>query len=143
MQIHEITRPRLQEGLLSNVARGFAKGITGTEIPQGQASINAQAAQAAKQLRAQGYGTTSAAPTERIVVSFMQPGQTVPSKYTKTGNTWANEMGTIITDLRQKSYLDSLIPTHGKKELIAPVATQPTRKVSRARVPRGRTVKTR
>lgn len=132
MQIHEIT-----EGLLSNVARGFGSAIAGVDLPQSQASIDRQAAQAAKQLRAQGYGktTTTAVPTERITVSLIQPGQTTPAKYIKTGTTWANELGTIITDLKQKAFLDRLIPTHGKRELIPePTVPAPARKVSRRRI---------
>lgn len=132
MQIHEIT-----EGFLSNIGRGFASGVTGVDIPQSQASIDKQAAQAAKQLRAQGYGKTAPTPgaTERITVSLMQPGQSNPSKYVKTGTTWANELGTIITDLKQKAFLDRLIPTHGKREVIPePAVAAPARKVSRRRI---------
>ncbi len=138
MQIHEIT-----EGLLSNVARGFASGITGTDIPQSQASINRQAAQAAEKLRAQGYGQDSTGASERITVAITQPGQNVPANYYKTGNVWTNEVGAVITDPKQKAYLDGLIPTHGKKQTIAQPTQPSTRKVSRSRVPRGRTVKTR
>lgn len=139
MQVHEIT-----EGFLSNVARGFTSGLAGTDIPQGQASIDRQAAQAAKQLRAQGYGQAAApGTTERITVAISQPGQNVPANYYKTGNVWTNEVGAVITDPKQRAYLDGLIPTHGKKQTISlpTPAQQPTRKVSRARVPRGRTVK--
>lgn len=140
MQIHEIT-----EGLFSNVARGFASGITGVDIPQSQASIDRQAAQAAEKLRAQGYGQAPATgATERITVAISQPGQNVPANYFKTRNVWTNELGAVITDPKQKAYLDGLIPTHGKKQTITQPTTaqQPTRRVSRARVPRGRTVKT-
>jgi hypothetical protein len=128
MQIHEIT-----EGLLGAIGRGIASGITGVDIPQGQSAITRQAAQAAEKLRAQGYRDAPAAGTmERIVVSLLQPGLTVPSKYIKTGASWSNEMGTVITDLKQKAYLDKMIPTYGKKEII-PVAGS-NRKVSRRRI---------
>jgi hypothetical protein len=132
MQIHEIT-----EGLLSNVTRGFASSLVWADIPQSQASIDRQAAQAAQQLRTQGYGKTAAGPgaIEKITVSLVQPGQSTPSKYIKTGTTWANELGTIITDLKQKAFLDRMIPTHGKKEVIptGPVATNARKTVSRRR----------
>jgi hypothetical protein len=131
MQIHEIT-----EGFISNMARGFASGVTGMNIPQSQASINRDAEKAAQQLRARGYGQTApgSGATERITVSLQQPGQSTPAKYIKTGTTWANELGTVITDLKQKAFLDKLIPTHGKKEIIAaPTPATPTRKVSRRR----------
>jgi len=128
MQIHEIT-----EGFISNMARGFASGVTGVNIPQSQASINRDAAKAAQQLRAQGY-KPAGAPKERIAVAIQQPGQTTASKYYKTGNIWTTELGAVITDPKQKAYLDGLIPTHGKKEIIgAPATAVPTRKVSRRR----------
>lgn len=56
MQIHEITRPLLKEGAWSNIGRGLASGLTGSDIPQSQASIERDAADAAEKLRAQGYG---------------------------------------------------------------------------------------
>lgn len=135
MQIHEIT-----EGFISNMARGFASGVTGIDIPQSQASINRQAAQAAQQLRAQGYTGSAGGATERIVVSLQQPEQSVPSKYYKTGNIWTNELGAVITNPKTKAYLDSVVPTHGRKETIAQpaAATQPAaRRVSRQRSTRG------
>ena len=122
MQIHEIT-----EGFLSNVARGFVQGATGVDLPRSQPPVDATALQTALQ-------TAVKPPTERIVVSVTQPGQTVPAKYYKTGSTWTNELGTSITGLKQIAYLDKLIPTHGKKETISqqPVA----RKISRRRTTR-------
>lgn len=134
MQIHEIT-----ESILSNIGRGLASGVTGIDIPQSQASIDRRAAQAAQQLRKQGYGKTQtpagAGSIERITVSVTQPGQTVPAKYIKTGTVWTNELGAVITDPKQKTYLDSLIPAYGKKEILP--AAQPTpatgRKISRRR----------
>lgn len=130
MQIHEIT-----EGLLGNLARGFASGVTGMDIPQGQASINRQAAQTAEKLRAQGYNAYSAVDKiERIVVSVTKPDQVSPTKYIKTGSTWTNEDGTVITNPKSKAYLDSLIPTHGKRETVPLTTPQPTtRRVSRRR----------
>jgi len=56
MQIHEITRSSLHEGLLGDIGRGVFQGATGMEIPQSQASINKTAASAAANLSAQGYG---------------------------------------------------------------------------------------
>jgi hypothetical protein len=132
MQIHEIT-----EGLLGNLARGVATGLTGFNVPQSQANINRQAAQSAQKLQAQGYGTStqpSAGQIERITVTFTQPGQTVPSRYVKTGNSWFNEIGTAILDPKQKAYLDTLIPTHGKREIVPVASPEPTpRRVSRRR----------
>jgi hypothetical protein len=139
MQIHEITQPTLNEGLLGDLGRGLASGLTGIDIPQSQASINRLAAQSAQQLKKQGYSGVPATGTiDRITVSVMQPDQTVASKYVKTGNIWANETGTVITNPKSKAYLDSLIPTHGKKETVpvTPTPVIPTRKISRRRVPK-------
>lgn len=141
MQIHEIT-----EGLLGNigrgiasgaasVGRGFVSGVTGVDIPQSQKAIAQQAAQAAEKLRAQGYQEKPGGNNiERIVVSLMQPGQSVPSKYIKTGSTWANEIGSVITEPKQKAYLDKMIPIYGKKEIIPAEPSGPNRKVSRRRI---------
>lgn len=133
MQIHEITQQALKEGLLGDVGRSITQGLTGFEIPPSQAEIDADAARSAEKLRAKGYtvATNPQAP-QRITVSLTQPGQSVPSKYFKIGNKWTNEIGAEITDLAQKLYLDKLIPTHGRKELLPP--TTPDRKtVSRRR----------
>jgi hypothetical protein len=120
MQIHEIT-----EGLLgnvgrgvSNVAKGFAQGLTGANFPQQPTQITMPAKLAAMQQ-----------PAERIVLTVSQPGQTMDTIYYKTGDIWTNEQGQQITKPESRAYLDRLIPTHGKKETIAPAA----RKVSRRR----------
>lgn len=119
MQIHEIT-----EGFLSNVARGFVQGATNTDIPRARPPVDVSALKTAAQ--------ATIPPTERTVVTISQPGQTVPAKYFKTKDVWTNELGTVISDPRQITYLDKLIPTHGKKETITlPPAT---RKISRHRV---------
>jgi hypothetical protein len=134
MQIHEITQPTLNEGLLGDLGRGLASGLTGIDIPQSQASIDRQSAQAAEKLRAQGYNSYALKDKiERIVVSVMQPDQTYPTKYIKTGTTWTNQDGQVITKATSKAYLDSLIPTHGKKEVVSAQPAPSVRKVSRKR----------
>ena len=62
MQIHEITKLPVTEGLLGDIGRGVFQGATGMEIPQSQASINKDAASAAAKLQAQGYGPAGTAP---------------------------------------------------------------------------------
>ncbi len=62
MQIHEITRSLLHEGLLGDIGRGVFQGATGMEIPQSQASINKDAASAAANLSAKGYGPAATPP---------------------------------------------------------------------------------
>jgi hypothetical protein len=139
MQIHEITKKSLREGVWgdlkgdlkaigsavgsksarSNIGRGFVQGVTGTRLPKSIDSATLAAA-------------ADAAPaTERIVVAVSQPGQSVPAKYYKVKDTWTNELGNAITEPRQTAYLDKLIPTHGKKEAIAPSPV--ARKISRRR----------
>jgi hypothetical protein len=118
MQIHEIT-----EGLLSNISRGFVQGVSGVDLPRSQPPADVSALKTAT--------ATQTPAAERIVVTVTQPGQSVPSQYHKVNNAWTNELGASITDPRQTAYLDKLIPTHGKKEIIAtPVA----RKISRRRI---------
>lgn len=72
MQIHEITKRTLKEGILGNIGRGFASGLTGADIPQSQASIEKDAAAAAEKLRAQGYGQPRALPTVQDAVAGVQ-----------------------------------------------------------------------
>jgi hypothetical protein len=119
MQIHEITKHPLEEGFFSNVGKGFVQGVTGVDVSR--ASPNTDP-------------TALATANQRTVITVSQPGQTVPAKYYKTGNSWTNELGTAITDPKQTAYLEKLIPTHGKKETI-PAPLQP-RTVSRRRVPK-------
>ena len=130
MQIHEITKQSLREGLLGNVGRGFVQGFTGVDLPRAQPKVDMDALKSA-------HSALTAA-NERIVITISQPGQTVPAQYYKTGNIWTNELGTAITDPKQTAYLEKLIPTHGKKEVIPtePVATKARKTVSRRRTPK-------
>lgn len=72
MQIHEITKRPLREGLLGNIGRGVASGLTGMNIPQSQASIDKDAADSAEKLRAQGYGKPAELPTVQQAVADVQ-----------------------------------------------------------------------
>jgi hypothetical protein len=138
MQIHEITKKSLREGVwgdlktvgsavgsksaLSNIGKGFVQGVTGATFPKSQPTVDTATLAAA----------AAASPaTERIVVAVSQPGQSVPAKYYKVKDAWTNELGDAITEPRQVAYLDKLIPTHGKKEAIAPPPV--ARKISRRR----------
>jgi hypothetical protein len=139
MQIHEITKKSLREGVLgdlkaigsavgsksarSNIGRGFVQGLTGARLPKSIDAATLAAAAAA--------GAATGPATERIVVAVSQPGQSVPAKYYKVKDAWSNELGDAITEPRQVAYLDKLIPTHGKKEAIAPPPV--ARKISRRR----------
>lgn len=72
MQIHEITKRSLREGLLGNIGRGVASGLTGMDIPQSQASIDKNAAASAAKLQAQGYGKPAKLPTVQQAVADVQ-----------------------------------------------------------------------
>ena len=140
MQIHEITKRPLREGVwgdiktigsnlgsksaLSNIGKGFVQGIGGVNF-RDQDPADIAAARAAQQ--------TLQTANERIVVTLAQPGQTGETKYYKTGNVWTNEQGQQITRPQSVAYLDKLIPTHGKKEMISAQPAVPRKKVSRRR----------
>jgi len=131
MQIHEITKRHVDEGALGNIASGFVQGLTGVDLPRAQPPVDVSA------LKTAAASLSSA--TERIVLTVSQPGQTVDTQYFKTGDVWTNEQGQQITKPESITYLDRLIPTHGKKEIIQPAPQ--ARKVSRQRVPRAKMVK--
>lgn len=124
MQIHEITKNSVTEGFIgdlkkigsalgsksarSNIGKGFLQGVAGADLGLTKASIPQ---------------------IERIVVSLVQPGNTAPSNYYKLNNVWTNELGQQIRGIKQISYLNSLIPTHGRKEKID--VTEPTKPQAR------------
>jgi len=72
MQIHEITKRPLKEGLLGDLGRGLASGMTGFDIPQSQVSINRDAAASATKLQALGAGKPVAVPTVQNAVAGVQ-----------------------------------------------------------------------
>jgi hypothetical protein len=135
MQIYEITKRSLREGLLGNVGRGFVQGLTGVDFPRAQPKVTQPKVDMDALKSAQSALTVA---KERTVITISQPGQTVPAQYYKTGNVWTNELGTAITDPKQTAYLEKLIPTHGKKEVIPtePVATKARKTFSRRRTPK-------
>jgi hypothetical protein len=134
MQIHEVTqppaiqpgdKPSFWKGFVPNVARGFVQGVTGVNFPSKELELP---------ITPQDPNTV-----ERITVTVSQPGQTAETKYYKTGTVWTNEQGQQITKPQSIAYLDKLIPTHGKKEMIPlqpAQATAPRKKVSRRRTTR-------
>lgn len=113
MQIHEITKHSVTEGFIgdlkkigsalgsksarSNIGKGFVQGVVGADL---------------------GLDKESDSRVERVVVSLVQPGNTSPSKYYKLNNVWTNELGQQISGMKQINYLNSMIPTHGRKEII-------------------------
>ena len=94
MQIHEITRSSLHEGLLGDIGRGVFQGATGMEIPQSQASINKDAASSAAKLSAQGYGPGGTAP----------PGKKSPVPSAE----WKDKLAQSKKDPAVKQYVSQL-----------------------------------
>lgn len=158
MQIHEITQTPITEGILNTVGQDI-KNVLQKPLAVGQAlgqpgawtSGSAYAAARDQQQRAevdknlaqlakQGIvprAATAPVGTRRIAVSLVEPNSVLPTKYYKTGNTWTNELGKIITNPDSIKWLDGKIPTHGKMEAIpvqaAQVAAPGTKRVSRRR----------
>ena len=107
MQIHEITRSSLHEGILGDIGRGVFQGATGMEIPQSQASINKDVASAAANLSAQGYGPGGTAPAgkkspvpsaewkDKLAQSKKDPA--VKQYITQLAQGWAQEAKKIQT----------------------------------------------
>ena len=158
MQIHEITQTSITEGILNTIGQDIknvvkkplavasALGQPGAwtsgsayaaaRDQQQRAEVDANLAQLAKQGIVPRATTAPAVGTRRIAVSLVEPNNVIPTKYYKTGNTWTNELGKMITDPKSIAWLDGKIPTHGKMETIPaqPVAAVPgAKRVSRRR----------
>jgi len=112
MQIHEITRP-LTEGILGDIGRGVFQGATGMEIPQSQASINKDAASAAANLSAQGYGPGGTPP----------PGKKSPVP----SAAWKDKLDQAKKDPAVKQYITQLAQGWAQeaKKVPAPATTTP------------------
>lgn len=110
MQIHEITRP-LTEGLLGDIGRGVFQGATGMEIPQSQASINKDAASAAANLSAKGYGPAGTPP----------PGKKSPVPSAE----WKDKLDQAKKDPAVKQYISQLAQgwTQEAKKIQTPPAS--------------------
>jgi len=122
MQIHELTQlkeasiaDRIKTGVQNIQDRSAAANVAAGKAQQDK--IQAQAAQYAAKLRAQGYtGQTAATPTsaiqpgQRVLVSAPPAGQPTGSKanYYKTDKGWENELGQPITNPTSISYLEQL-----------------------------------
>ncbi len=113
MQIHEITRP-LTEGILGDIGRGVFQGATGMEIPQSQASINKDAASAAANLSAKGYGPAGTPP----------PGKKSPVPSAD----WKDKLDQAKKDPAVKQYITQLAQgwTQEAKKIQTPPAPSTT-----------------
>lgn len=69
MQIHEITKKSLREGLLGNIGRGFVQGVTGADFPQAQPKVDMDALKAA-----QAIATNKSNPTQGAIFLVKGPG---------------------------------------------------------------------
>lgn len=128
MQIHELTQRTVTEASIADTIKSAAGAVkTGIQampdkiaaanVAAGQAQqdkTQAQAAQYAEKLRAQGFtGQTAAAPTsavqpgQRVLVVATQPNGT-KANYYKTDKGWENEMNQPITDPASIAYLEKL-----------------------------------
>ena len=131
MQIHELTQRNITEATIADRIKSAASAvgtgyqnmsnkIAAANVAAGQAQqdkTQAQAAQYAAKLRAQGYtGQTAAAPTsavqpgQRVLVSAPPAGQPNGPKanYYKTDKGWENELGQPITNATSIAYLEKL-----------------------------------
>jgi hypothetical protein len=131
MQIHELTKRNLKEAsIIDKIKSGASAVKTGVQNIQAQAAAanvaagqaqqdktQAQAAQYAAKLRAQGYtGQTAPAPTsavaagQRVLVSAPPRGQPNGPKanYYKTDKGWENELDQPITNPTSIAYLEQL-----------------------------------
>ena len=130
MQIHEITRPSLQEGILGDIGRGVFQGATGMEIPQSQASINKDAASAAANLSAQGYG----------------PGGTPPGKKNPVPSAdWKDKLDQAKKDPAVKQYITQLAQgwaQEAKKIQTPPAPTTPNQPTNVVPIKPGSTAST-
>ena len=118
MQIHEITRSSLQEGILGDIGRGVFQGATGMEIPQSQASINKTAASAAANLSAKGYGPGGADPAD--------PRQKQTAQALSTN--WKDKLAQAKKDPAVKQYITQLAQSwaqEAKKIQTPPAPTAP------------------
>lgn len=121
MQIHELTQRTITEASIADRIKTGVENIkdraAAANVAAGQAQqdkIQAQAAQYAAKLRAQGFtGQTAAAPTsavqpgQRVLVVSTQPDGT-KANYYKTDKGWENESGQPITTPTSISYLEKL-----------------------------------
>jgi hypothetical protein len=124
MQIHELTKRSLKEASIADRIKTGVQNIqtraAAANVTAGQAQqdkIQAQAAQYAAKLRAQGFtGQTATAPTsavaagQRVKVIHTPPNQPngPKSNYYKTDKGWENELGQAITDPKSIAYLEQL-----------------------------------
>ena len=118
MQIYEITCRKLDEGILGDIGRGVFQGATGMEIPQSQASINKDAASAAANLSAKGYGPGGADPAD--------PRQKQTAQALSTD--WKDKLAQAKKDPAVKQYITQLAQSwaqEAKKIQPIPAPTAP------------------
>jgi hypothetical protein len=69
MQIHEITKKSLREGLLGNIGRGFVQGVTGADFPRAQPKVDMDALKAV-----QAAATNKSNPAPGSILLVKAPG---------------------------------------------------------------------
>lgn len=138
MQIHEITRRPVNEGLWDTV-KSLATWNPGESFAQAKARVRynkniddiaqrAQTAWRAYEEQLAKYVATLPAPApktatapvipagQRIRVPYQAQGQSVPSYYFKTAQGWTNELGQPVTAADSVRNLEALAATQGRKE---------------------------
>ena len=115
MQIYEVTKPPVQEGLLGDIGRGIVSAAGGPDIPQAPGDAAKDAAKSAAALTAKGYGPG---------------GRALPS------SNWTDKYKTIQRDPALQQYINSLMQAWGqqvtqqqqqqRKQSIAPPAQKTT-----------------
>ena len=124
MQIHELTQRTVTEASIADRIRSGVENIqdraTAANVAAGQAQqdkVQAQAAEYAAKLRAQGFtgqtapaATSTVQPGQRVKVIHTPPNQPngPKSNYYKTDKGWENELGQAVTDPNSIAYLEQL-----------------------------------
>ena len=94
MQIHEVTRPPLQEGVLGDIGRSIVSAAGGPDIPQSQSGLAKDAAKSAADLAKKGYGPA---------------GSALPS------SNWADKYQTLQKDPAVGQYINSIMQGWSKQ----------------------------
>jgi hypothetical protein len=154
MQIHELTKPQLKEASIADriktagtavaqavknpkqaaqqvgqAYQGFNDKMAAANVARGtaqQQQTQAQAAKYAQALQRQGYtGKSAVAPLAGPQTITAAIGNTT-GEYTKTGQTWTNELDQRVTDPNSIAYLDSILADQNKTAPGQAGAVQPT-----------------
>lgn len=129
MQIHELTQRQLNEASIADTIKSAGSAVkTGVQNMQNrqavanvergaaaQAKTQTQAAKYAEILKSRGYtGKPAAVPAVTGPQTITAAIGNTAGEYTKTGQTWTNELGQQITEPNSIAYLDSILADENK-----------------------------